>query len=152
MKTVIKGFSKKKETNLFNHSKWNKYLVDPKGVALFPLPSDTPVAHTNIPESLSLQLPVVSPGGEGLDGEDLRPVVETFEVSGAGQAALNPRHCAQVIGDAQQRMSRVGVQGQRTGHCKGGTFNRFKCAPSGDRLWCLAAYTTTLLMTCEFFF
>lgn len=93
-----------------------QYLVNPKGVALFPFPSDAPVANADVPEALSLQLPVVCPRGEGLDGEDLRPVVESFGVSGVGQALFDPRHGAQVIGDAQQRVGSVGVQGQRTGH------------------------------------
>lgn len=91
-------------------------LVDPKGVALFPLPANSSVADADIPESLSLQLPVVSPRREGLDREDLRPVVETFGVSSAGQAVFNPRDRAEVIRDAQQRMGRIGVQRQRTGY------------------------------------
>lgn len=68
------------------------YLVDPEGVALFPLPSNATVANTDIPEALSLQLPVVCPRSEGLDGEDLRPVVESFRVSGVGQALFDPHH------------------------------------------------------------
>lgn len=68
------------------------YLVNPKGVALFPFSPDTSVAKADIPESLSLQLPVVRPRGEGLDSEDLRPVVEPFRVSGAGQAVSDPDH------------------------------------------------------------
>lgn len=100
--------------------RWRLYLIDPKGVALFPLPSNTSIADADIPESLSLQLPVVRPRGEDLDGEDLWPVVEAFGVRGAGLAAFNPGHCAQVVGDTQQRMSRVSVQGQRTGHCMTG--------------------------------
>lgn len=59
------------------------YLVDPEGIALLPLPPDASVADADIPESLSLQLPVVGPRGEGLDGEDLGPVVKAFRVSGA---------------------------------------------------------------------
>lgn len=108
-------------TNYFNYCGWSTNLVDPKGVALLPLPANSSVADADIPESLSLQLPVVSPGGEGLDREDLRPVVETFGVSGAGQAAFHPRDGAEVVGDAQQRVGRVGVQRQRTGHWVRGT-------------------------------
>lgn len=100
-----------------SYRRWSIYLIDPKSIALFPLSSNTSVADANIPESLSLQLPVVSPGGEGLDSEDLRPVVETFGVSGAGQAVSYSRHWAQVIGDTQQGMRCIGVQGQRTGYC-----------------------------------
>lgn len=68
------------------------YLVNPKGVALLPFPSDASVANADIPESLSLQLPVVRPRREGLDGEHLRPVVEAFGVSGAGPAVSDPDH------------------------------------------------------------
>lgn len=68
------------------------YLVNPEGVALFPFPSNASVANSDIPEALSLQLPVVCPRSEGLDGEDLRPVVESFRVSGVGQALFDPLH------------------------------------------------------------
>lgn len=92
------------------------YLVNPEGVALFPFPPNASVANTDIPEALSLQLPVVCPRGKGLDGEDLRPVVESFRVGGAGQALWDPHRWLEVIRDAQQRVCSVGVQGQRTGH------------------------------------
>ncbi|TNN53612.1 hypothetical protein EYF80_036186 [Liparis tanakae] len=62
-----------------------------------------PPTDADIPEAFGLQLPVVGPAGEGLGGEDLRPVVEPLGVKGARQPALNARGRAKVIGDAQQR-------------------------------------------------
>jgi len=101
-----------------------RYLVVPEGVALFPLPSNTSIADADIPEAFGLQLPVVSPAGEGLGGEDLRPVVEPLGVKGARQPAFNARGRAKVIGDAQQRVGRVGVQSQGAGHCVRGKSNK----------------------------
>lgn len=101
--------------NWENNQQW-RYLVHPEGVSLFPFPSHAPVANADIPEALGLQLPVVRPRGEGLYGEDLRPVVESFRVSGPGQALFDPHHRPEVIRDAQQRVCGVGVQRQRTGH------------------------------------
>lgn len=69
---------------------WNIYLVVPEGVAFFPLPTDSSVADADVPESLSLQFPVVGARGEGLNSEDLRPVVKPFCVSDAGPAGFNP--------------------------------------------------------------
>lgn len=107
-------------TSVINHSgsAAHLYLVVPKCIAFIALPSNTSVADAHIPESLGFQLPVVSPRGEGLDGEDLRPVVETFGMSSARQAVFNSCNWAQVIRDAQQRMSCVCVQTQGTGYCK----------------------------------
>lgn len=68
------------------------YLVVPKGVALFPLSSNTSIADTDVPESLSLQLPVVSPRGEALGSQDLWPVVETLGVGSTRQAGFDPLH------------------------------------------------------------
>lgn len=71
---------------------WQKYLIVPKGVFVLPLSPNAPVADTNIPESFSLQLPAVCTRREGLDDEDLRPMVKTFRTGHVGQTTFDPGH------------------------------------------------------------
>lgn len=107
------------EKNITRNTLWLiLHLVIAKGCAQFAFSLDDWVGHCNVPEALSLQLPVVRSWGERLQGQHLRPVVEAVGVGGPQPAGFNPLSCAQVRREAQERVGGVLVQADWATYCK----------------------------------